>query len=149
MEIKTLTIGQTVFCAARDGGPWYVRECVVGNEAWMGDGPNVLWPVCNGQADRQMNWRGPSADIFLTHHEAQAVCDKRQAEHVKNRERQNHDQEAKRATAKHMETLADKLYGEAMALAADVDDMDVVEHYCQGNVKRLREFIASRKSQQA
>lgn len=39
----------------------------------------------------------------------------------------------------------DKLYQRAMELAADVDDMDCVEHHCQGHIDRLKEFIAARK----
>lgn len=39
----------------------------------------------------------------------------------------------------------DKLYARAMELATDVDDMDVVEHYCQGHIDRLKEFIAARE----
>jgi hypothetical protein len=39
----------------------------------------------------------------------------------------------------------DALYGEALALADGTEDMDVLEHDCQGNAARLREFIAARK----
>lgn len=39
----------------------------------------------------------------------------------------------------------DKLYDRAMQLAVDEDDMDVVEHYCQGHIDRLKEFIAARE----
>lgn len=38
----------------------------------------------------------------------------------------------------------DRLYDKAMSLAVDADDMDVVEHYCQGHIDRLKTFIDAR-----
>ena len=41
----------------------------------------------------------------------------------------------------------DRLYAQALALASDEDDIDVVEHYCQGHIDRLKTFIEARKNQ--
>jgi len=30
-------------------------------------------------------------------------------------------------------------------LAVDIDDMDVLEHYCQNNIERLKTFIHARE----
>ena len=140
MTHDQMTIGQRLFAAGRNGSAWYVAEVEAANEEWIGPGVNVL-----RLPGTSLVFRGPLADVFATVTEAQAVCDARQAEHElqKQQGRQQRAEAARRDTERR--ALADELYARAMSLAAgDVDDMDCVEHYCQGNVQRLREFIAAR-----
>jgi hypothetical protein len=58
------------------------------------------------------------------------------------RDAQRAEQDNRRAR---YQAMCGRLYDEAMAVAVDADDMDVVEHHCQGHADRLREFIAARK----
>lgn len=71
--------------------------------------------------------------------EAQRVCSG-----CRKTEKQKQQEAAAKRHAR-AEAYHDHLYAQAMSLAADVDDMDVVEHYCQGNIDRLKGFIAARQ----
>jgi hypothetical protein len=80
----------------------------------------------------------PASDVFVTREEA----DQRAAEQRRDREQQAQKAEAARRSARDEH---DRLYDAAMRLAADVDDMDCVEHYCQGHTTRLCDFIDARE----
>ena len=145
MNANEISVGDILFAVARDGGPWHVVRLYAGNEAWIGEGFNRLWPCSDaGIPDAGFHFAGPLTDVFRTRAEAQLLCDQRQAAYESGRQRRLADEAAATERRRNLEKLHDRLYGEAMQLAADEDDMDVVEHYCQGSVTRLREFISAR-----
>ena len=123
---------------------WIVERRVI---AWIGSEP--IWHMRPDVAGHENVPAAPIPDSVMLYagepayrasqqryHEARAA--ERAAREVR--------QAARAKRARHAAVIAGDLYGQAMALAADYDDMDVVEHYCQGNIARLREFIAARSN---
>lgn len=111
---------------------WRIREGVVETDPSFGTG---------------VNWgEGINYSIrgYATRDEAEAeLAQKRETAEVR---RAGKDKRAKEQTSRRRraEHYHDKLYARAMELAADVDDIDVVEHYCQGHIDRLKRFIDAR-----
>ena len=90
----------------------------------------------------------PTAAIFGSRSEALRLANQDGAADQRVAERRSaHKHAAQAAAATRRRAIAehDRLYDAAMRLAADVDDMDCVEHYCQGHIDRLRDFIDARK----
>jgi len=87
----------------------------------------------------------PTADLYADRAAYEAAEAKRRADLAKAyaRARAKRTQRAKRAAR--LAGVCDRLYQEAQALAQDIEDLELLEHDCQGNAARLREFIAARK----
>jgi len=145
-----LVAGMTVYAYRRMENGTPVDTFRIGYEVIVGESEKPVWtwaPVVRGQVGRPAVLGDYiPGDVFADRAAYDADQAQRAAARAEYGRQRREAREKRAASARRYEAMCDRLYAEAMSLAVDTDDMDVVEHHCQGHADRLRTFIESRRA---
>lgn len=142
-----ITGGMTLYGYARCEGGGVCEEWVTSEAVFdgLGDAPRLAIAPARRPHQRAVLAACGIRPLYASRERYDAAQAEYRAAAQAARDRRDRMAAERAARRTRYEALCDRLYDEAVSLADDDDDRDVLEHDCQGHADRLREFIAARR----